>query len=102
MWKHNHCFLILLSDLHVTVNNTNVFNVAMKMQQWVKSALLSSYKIFVVAFNNIDVRRSSRKVADNLTTPGVSGRTCMSPIPYFKKLLLVDIHDKANRSFSDF
>jgi hypothetical protein len=50
----------------------------MDMQQWEQFGLLSSYKPFAVAFNNIDVRQSTCDVADNLTTPGVSGQISIS------------------------
>jgi hypothetical protein len=54
----NHCchenatFFLLIVAVGVAVNNIKVFSVAMAMQQWVNFALLSSYKIFRVAFNN--------------------------------------------------
>jgi hypothetical protein len=54
-------------DLHVAVNNLKVFSVVMKMQQWVSFALLSSYKIFRTAVNNINLLRSSCKVPDFLS-----------------------------------
>jgi len=51
------CILIVF-DLHLTVTSVNVFSVVTEMQQWVPLALLSSYKIFCTAVNNINVLRS--------------------------------------------
>jgi hypothetical protein len=49
----------IVVDLHVAVNNTKPFSVAMKTQQWVTFALLSKYKIFRTAVNNINVLKYS-------------------------------------------
>jgi hypothetical protein len=48
-------------ELYVVVNNIQVklLSVATKMQPWVPSVLLSSYKIFCTAVNNINVLKSS-------------------------------------------
>jgi len=75
LWKRNNGSTNISVDPHVTVNNTNV---ATEMQQWEKFGLLSSYKIFFTAFNNIKVRVSACKVEDNLTTPEVSGQISTS------------------------
>jgi hypothetical protein len=45
-----------------------MFSVAMEMQQWVPFALLSRYKIFCTAVNNINVLKSLCKA------PGVPAR----------------------------
>jgi two-component SAPR family response regulator len=50
------CILIVF-DLHLAVTSVNVFSVVIEMQQWVPLALLSSYKIFCTAVNNINVLR---------------------------------------------
>jgi hypothetical protein len=70
--KHRQCtYNVILwhvrVDLHVTLLNVKVFIVAMKMQQWTPLALLSSYKIFRFAVNNINVLTSSYKVPDFLS-----------------------------------
>ena len=51
-------------DLYLSVNNTEVFSVAVEMLELVFFALLSSFKIFCTAVNNINVRKSSCKVPD--------------------------------------
>ena len=51
------CILIVF-DLHLAVTSVNVFIVATEMQQWVPLSLLSSYKMFCTALNNINVLRS--------------------------------------------
>ena len=71
VWKINNGSTYIAVDLHVTVNNIDV---AMEMQQWEQFELLSIYKVFVIAYNNINIRWAARKVADNLTTPGVVGQ----------------------------
>jgi hypothetical protein len=45
--------------LHVAVKNIKLLSIATEMQQWVTFALLSSYKIFCTAANNINVLKSS-------------------------------------------
>jgi hypothetical protein len=57
---------LCVADLHVAVNNTNQFNLAMETQEWVPCALLSRRKIFRTAVNNMDVLRSSCKVLDTV------------------------------------
>jgi hypothetical protein len=52
----------IVFHLHVTVNNINLVNVAIQIQQWMHFALLLSYKTFVIAFNNMQVRRTSSSV----------------------------------------
>ena len=54
--------IFLLLTLHGPENSLKVFIVAMEMQQWVSFAMLSNYKIFPSAINNINVLSSSRKV----------------------------------------
>jgi hypothetical protein len=56
-----HCIVV---DKHVAVNNIQPFHVAMERQEWFLFALLSSYKIFRTAVNNINVLRSSCKGPD--------------------------------------
>jgi len=58
--SRNHCchgnatvrFLFIADGADVVVNNIKVFRVATETQQWVPSALLSSYKTFSTAVNN--------------------------------------------------
>jgi hypothetical protein len=50
-------FLGIAVDIHVAVNNTKPFSVAMQTQQCVMFALLSS--IFRTALNNINVLKFS-------------------------------------------
>jgi hypothetical protein len=50
--KTQHLFSFFVVAVGVAVSNIKVFSVAMEMQQWVTSALFSSYKIFRVAVNN--------------------------------------------------
>jgi hypothetical protein len=57
-------YIHIVLDLHLAVNSMSVFSVATEMQQWVPFALLSSYKIFCTAVNNINVLRSSCKGPD--------------------------------------
>jgi hypothetical protein len=57
-------FICIVVDFHVSVNNIKALSVAMKTQQCVFFALLSSYKIFRTAVNNIKVLRSSCKLLD--------------------------------------
>jgi hypothetical protein len=60
-----HCFhgnvtlVSFIVDLYVSVNNIEVFCVAVEMLELVLFSLLSSFKIFPTAVNNINVRRSS-------------------------------------------
>lgn len=66
----NHCChentiiysLCTVVDIHVAVNNTTVYGAATEMQQYVPFALLSSYKIFLIAVNIINIFRFSYKV----------------------------------------
>ena len=51
-------YILIVFDLHLAVTIVNVFSVATEMQQWVPLALLSSYKMFCTAVNNINVLRS--------------------------------------------
>jgi hypothetical protein len=51
-------------DLYVAVNNMKMLSDAMLMQEWVPFALLSSYKTFHVAVNNMNELGSSCKVPD--------------------------------------
>ena len=66
----HHCFrgnatlVSFIVDLYVFVNNIEVFSVAMEILELVFFALLSSFKIFRTAVNNINVCRSSYKVPD--------------------------------------
>jgi hypothetical protein len=57
-------FILIVFGVHLAVSNIKVFNVATKMQHWFAFALLSSYKIFCTAVNNIRVFRSSCKGPD--------------------------------------
>jgi len=57
-------FICTVVDFHVSVNNIKPLSVAMQTQQWVIFALLSSYKIFRTAVNNIKVLKSSYKLLD--------------------------------------
>jgi hypothetical protein len=50
-------YILIVFDLHLAVTGVNVFIVATEMQQWVLLALLSSYKMFCTAVNNINVLR---------------------------------------------
>jgi hypothetical protein len=56
--------ICIVVDFHVSVNNIKPLSFAMKTQQWVFFALLSSYKIFRTAVNNTKVLRSSCKLPD--------------------------------------
>jgi len=66
----HHCFhgnetlVSFIVDMYVCVNNVEVFSVAVEMLELVLFALLSSFKIFRTAVNNINVHRSSCKVTD--------------------------------------
>jgi hypothetical protein len=51
-------------ELHVTLNGTKSFSDAMKKQQWVPFALLSSCKIFRTVVKNINLLRSSGVISD--------------------------------------
>jgi hypothetical protein len=46
-------FLFIVVGLHVTINDIKVFTVAMEVQKLDPFTLLSSYKIFYNAVNNI-------------------------------------------------
>jgi hypothetical protein len=46
-------------SINVAVNNMKLFSVAIHMQQWVHIALLSRYKIFRIAANNINLLKPS-------------------------------------------
>jgi len=48
-------FIYTIVDFHIAVNNIKPLSVAMETQQWVIFVLLSSYKIFRTAVNNIKV-----------------------------------------------
>jgi hypothetical protein len=67
-WKAKMCSLSIVVGLHVAVNNRKPLSVAMKMQESVPLALLSSYKVFRIAVNNVHVLRSSCKVPDTVVT----------------------------------
>jgi len=43
----------------VDINNKTLLTVTMKIQQWFPSALLSEYKIFRTALNNINLLTSA-------------------------------------------
>jgi hypothetical protein len=66
MRSRNHCChgnatirsLCTAVDLHAAVDIIQVFSVAMDMQQCVPFVLLSSYKLFRTAVNNINVLMS--------------------------------------------
>jgi hypothetical protein len=47
-------------DLHVALRIVKVFGFGTEIQQWAPFALLSSYKIFRFAVNNMNVRKSTR------------------------------------------
>jgi hypothetical protein len=49
---------------HIAVNNIKLLNVAMVKQELFLFSLLSGYKIFPTAVNNINVLRSSCNVTD--------------------------------------
>jgi hypothetical protein len=51
-------YILIVFDLHLAVTSVNVFIVAAEVQQWVPLALLSSYKMFCTAVNNVNVLRS--------------------------------------------
>jgi hypothetical protein len=53
-----------VSGLPVPANNTKPLSIAMEKQEWLPCALLSNYKIFRTAVDNINVLRSSRTVPD--------------------------------------
>lgn len=57
-----YCLYIII-DLHVPVNNIRLLNVPMEVQEWVLFAVLSSYKIFYAAVNNVHVLGSSCKMS---------------------------------------
>ena len=53
---------LCIVDLHVAFNNIKLLNIATEIQQWIPFAMLSSYKIFRIAVNNIEFLMSSCKV----------------------------------------
>jgi hypothetical protein len=53
-------------NLYVAINKTKAISVAMETQQWVPLAPLQRYKIFRIASNNINVRKSSSQMPDTL------------------------------------
>jgi hypothetical protein len=55
MAKQQCVFFVLLS--HMLLSTSQLFNVAIKMQQWVHFTLLSGYKIFYTAANNMKTWR---------------------------------------------
>lgn len=54
----------IICYLRVTVNNINLFSVAMETQEWISFALLPCYKIFRTVANCIILLRSSCKVPE--------------------------------------
>ena len=79
---------LCIVDLHVAFNKIETLSVVMEMQQWLTFVLLSRYKIFQTAVNNIISLKSPYKlagiVARNLTKYVIY---CTSPpIPNFKKI----------------
>jgi len=53
--KRNNSSIFIIYDMRIAVNNTKLFSVVTKTQQWVPSALLMSYKIIRTTVNNINV-----------------------------------------------
>jgi hypothetical protein len=51
-------YILIVFDLHLAVTSVNVFIVATEVQHWVPLALLSSYKMFCTAVDNVNVLRS--------------------------------------------
>jgi len=53
-WKRNNVLFFIVVGLDIAVNNTNVFSVAMEMQEkkWVPFVPLSSNKIFCSVVKN--------------------------------------------------
>ena len=68
----------------------------MQMQQWVPLALLSSYKIFLTAGNNINLPRSSCTIPDMLCSDHIS----YQPLRYVRRDRWTDLFDDDKSSFS--
>jgi len=56
--------LCIVYDLHVAANNMKQLSVAIKTQEWVPIALLSTNKLFRTAFNSLNILRSSCQFLD--------------------------------------
>jgi hypothetical protein len=54
----------IVYDLHVAANNIKPLSVAMKTQEWVPIALLSTNKIFGSGGKSLNVLRSSLQLPD--------------------------------------
>ena len=56
--------LCIVFDLHVAANNVKPLSVAMKTQEWVPIALLSTNKVFHSAVSGLNMLRSSCQLPD--------------------------------------
>ena len=57
-------YICIVADLHVPVNTTKQFSVAMRTLHWIMFSLFRSYKIFHTAVKNINFHSYKCKVRD--------------------------------------
>jgi len=82
---------LCIFDLHVVFKNIETQSAFTQTQQWLPFVLLSSYKTFHTAVNNITFLKSPYKLADivdrNLTKYGIYDKfSKKSPNTNFKKV----------------
>jgi hypothetical protein len=64
LWKSNIASPLYYFDLHVAVDNINLWSVAMETEVWISFARFSCYEIFRTVANRTILLRSSRKVSE--------------------------------------